>query len=326
MNDFMTSVPVLLVLGAILIPVGVFAYLGIGERLLTLVSPRLRVNLRPWYWISIPLILAVVILVYPLLNTVYLAFTDAEGHGWVGWDNFAWSFGEAMRPVLRNNVLWLTIFPLGTLILAMLAAVLFDRVEYEKLAVTLIVLPTAVSFTAGAVIWRQIYTYSPGNMEQRGLLNALWTLIPGAEPIAWLQTPILNTLALIFVAIWLGLGLSTLILSAAIKNVPTELVEAMRLDGAGEVRIFFQLTLPVIWPAVLVVVTHALIAGLKTFDIVYVMTNGNYETDVIANRMYSELFAANNLGHASAIAVLLLVCALPVVALNIRSSRMEEKV
>lgn len=155
------------------------------------------------------------------------------------------------------------------------------------------------------------------------MLNALWTAT-GAAPVPWLQTPFVNTLCLIFVAVWSSLGVAALILSAAVKNVPAELVEASRLDGAGEWRIFRSITLPSILPAVLVVVTTEVIFALKVFDIVYVMTNGNFGTDVIANKMYSELFAANNLGHASAIAVILLVVALPIVIINIRQFRAEE--
>jgi alpha-glucoside transport system permease protein len=188
---------------------------------------------------------------------------------------------------------------------------------------TLIILPTAISFTAAAIIWRQFYSFQPDGSEQLGLLNALWTLIPGNKPVPWLQAPLVNSLCLIFVALWASLGLAALIISAAVKNVPSELVEAARLDGAGPWRILLSITLPSITPALLVVLTTEVIFSLKVFDIVYVMTNGNFGTDTVANRMYSELFTTSHLGHASAIAVLLLIAALPVVFLNIRQFRGE---
>src|SRR5262249_5185388 len=162
----------------------------------------------------------------------------------------------------------------------------------------------------------QMYSYQPAGSGQLGTFNALISLIPGVRPVAWLQTPVVNNFALILVAVWLFLGVATLILSAAVKNVAPELIEAARIDGASEVRIFRSISLPSILPAVLVVTTTAVIAALKVFDIVYVMTNGNYNTDVIANRMYNELFAVGDLGKASAIAVILLIAALPIVFIN----------
>jgi alpha-glucoside transport system permease protein len=322
--DPLTSVPALILIGAVAIPAAVYLLLGLGESILTRFGGQHHRGIRPWVWLLLPLLIIGVILLYPLIATIFYAFLDAKGDKPVGAQNFLWAFGDEMRGVVGNNVIWLVAFPVVTLVLALVVAVLFDRVRYERLAMTLILLPTAISFTAGSIIWRQIYTYSPEGAEQRGLLNALWTLIPGNEPVAWLQTPLVNTLALIFVAVWSSLGVAALILSAAVKNVPAELVEAARLDGAGEWRIFTSITLPSILPAVLVVVTTEVIFALKIFDIVYVMTNGNFNTNTIANRMYYELFAANNLGHASAIAVILLVVALPVVFINIRQFRAEE--
>ncbi len=321
--DLMTSVPALIVIGAVGIPAVVYLMLGLGERILTRLTPRRAHGIRPWVWLLVPLAVIALILVYPLVATIAYAFLGADGKAWAGLANFAWAFGDQMVQVLGNNVVWLIVFPVATLVLALVVAVLFDRVKYEKVAMTLIILPTAISFTAGSIIWRQIYSYKPGGTSQTGVLNALWTAT-GAAPAPWLQMPFVNTLCLIFVAVWSSLGVAALILSAAVKNVPAELVEASRLDGAGEWRIFRSITLPSILPAVLVVVTTEVIFALKVFDIVYVMTNGNFGTDVIANKMYSELFAANNLGHASAIAVILLIVALPIVIINIRQFRAEE--
>lgn len=324
MDALLSSVPALILIGAIGIPAAVYLLLGTAESVLTRFATGPVQRARPWLWLLAPLAVVALILVYPLVATIYYAFRDAKGTAWAGLSNFSWAFGSSMREVLGNNLLWIIVFPVATLFLALIVAVLFDRVRYEKLAMTLIILPTAISFTAGSIIWRQIYSYQPSGSAQTGLLNALWTLLPGASPVPWLQTGFINTLCLIFVAVWSSLGVAALILSATVKNVPPELLEASRLDGASEWRIFFSITLPSIMPSVLVVVTTQIIFALKVFDIVYVMSNGNFGTDTIANRMYAELFAANNLGHASAIAVLLLVVALPVVILNIQQFRTEE--
>jgi alpha-glucoside transport system permease protein len=325
MESIATSVPALILIGAVGIPVVVFLVLGLGERLLERLPLKLRKFSRPWLWLLVPLAVIGLILLYPLIYTIGLSFLDAGGESWVGLDNFLWAFSDSMVSVLGNNLIWIIAFPLGTIALALIVAVVFDRVKYEKLAMTLIVLPTAISFAAGSIIWRQIYSYKSPALDQTGLLNALWTLIPGTEPVPWLQTQYVNTFALIFVAIWSSLGVAALILSAAVKNVPADMLEAARLDGAGEFRVFFTMTLPNIAPAMLVVITTEVIFALKVFDIVYVMTNGNFNTDVIANKMYSELFASSNYGHASAIAVLLLVVALPIIVLNIRQFRAEKE-
>lgn len=322
MDAILTSIPALIVLGALGVPLVVYLLVGLGDGAISR-SRTVSQRLRPWWWLLLPLALMGLILVYPLVETAVLSFFDARGREPVGLENYAWTFGSAVTDVLVNTGVWIVVYPLGTVVLALLAALLFDRVRYEKLAMTLIVLPSAVSFTAASVIWRQFYSFQPANAEQRGTVNALFTLIPGVEPVAWLQTRGLNTLALIFVAVWSTLGLSALILSAALKNVPAELVEAARLDGAGFWIVLRRVTLPSIAPALLVVVTTSIIFALKVFDIVFVMTNGNFGTDTIANRMYYELFAANNLGHASAIAVLLLLVAIPVVVLNIRQFEAE---
>jgi alpha-glucoside transport system permease protein len=322
-DTLLSSVPALVVIGAVAIPAVAYLVLGLGERVIATFGVRTQHRARPWLWLLGPLALIAVVLVYPVVSTIVSAFRNASGQGFVGLRNFAWAFTGDMLGVLGNNVVWLIVFPLATLVLAVVAAVLFDRVKYEKLAMTIIILPTAISFSAGSIVWRQIYEYS-GSGAQTGTLNALVSLIPGAKAVPWLQTPVANTLCLVFVAVWSSLGVAALILSAAVKNVPTELLEASRLDGASEWRVFRSVTLPSIAPALLVVLTTEVIFALKVFDIVYVMTNGNYGTDVIANRLYSELFAANDLGHASAIAVILLVVALPIVIINIRQFRAEE--
>jgi len=318
-----SSIPALIVIGAVLIPLGIYALLGVGEKILTGLSPNWALRWRPWLWLAIPMLVVAVVLVYPLVVTIFYAFRNAKSSDWTGLRNFTWAFSGDMMSVISNSLLWLVALPVGTVLLSLTAAVLFDRVKYERLAITIILLPTAISFTAASIIWRQLYSYQPPGQTQLGFLNAALTLIPGTEPVAWLQTPLVNSLCLIFVALWATIGVATLIVSAAVKGVPQELAEAATLDGAGAWRIFFTITLPLIVPALLVVLTTAAIFALKVFDIVFVMTNGNFGTDVVANRMYAELFTTNHLGHASAIAVILLLVAMPIALINMRQFKRE---
>ncbi|EYD74278.1 ABC alpha-glucoside transporter, inner membrane subunit AglF [Rubellimicrobium mesophilum DSM 19309] len=279
---------------------------------------------RPWVWLLLPILLVVLILIYPVIATFATSLKDARAEAWVGSENYRWAFSGAMLDVVGNNVLWLIAFPLITLVLALFTATLFDKVRYEPLAIMVVILPTAISFTEGSVIWTQMYSFQPAGSPQIGTLNAVLGLF-GVGPVPWLIQPVVNNLALIFIAVWLQLGIATLILSSAIKNVGAEMIEAARLDGAGEWRIFRSMILPNILPSVLVVLTTMIIVALKVFDIVYVMTNGNFGTDVIANRLYYELFAVSNLGHASAIAVILLFSALPIALVNIFQFRAEAR-
>lgn len=317
----MSTQIVQLIGGVVIMPAVLLATVFLGELALRWMPADRQALLRPWVWL-LPLIAVVgLVVAYPLVATVVLAFRNASDTGWVGLSNFVWAFGTAMRPVLYNNILWLTVFPAVTVSLALLAAIMLDRVSYERVARTFLILPTAMSFVAGSVIWRMMYEYQPPFQAQTGTLNAILRGVVGADPIAWLIDRRFNNYALIFVAVWMSLGVATLILSAGVKNIPKELVESARIDGAGEWAVFRHVTVPSLWPTILVVLTTQAIFTLKVFDIVYVMTNGSFGTDVIANKMYSELFVTQNLGRASAIAVLLLIMASPVIIMNIRQVR-----
>ncbi|MFI0820843.1 carbohydrate ABC transporter permease [Streptomyces sp. NPDC021098] len=284
--------------------------------------PRHAARVRPWVWLLPACVLSGAILVYPLADTVLLSFRRADGGGWAGLGNFSWSLGSGLLPTLRNNALWLVLLPVFTLVLGLAVSVLGDRVRYERTVRTLVLLPAGISFAAAGVIWRLMYEYQPSGAPQTGTVDGLLTAV-GGEPKAWVADPSVATFALIFVGCWMTLGTTSLILSAGVKNIPGELIEAARLDGAGEWRIFRSVTLPTLWPSILVALTTQVIFALKVFDIVYVMTNGQYDTDVAANRIYAELFVARNFGHASALAVILLLIASPVMFLNIRQFRQE---
>lgn len=275
---------------------------------------------RPWLWLFPSLVLVTVFLVYPVINTVVLSFKSGDSSVFVGLANFAKIFtDQGMLEVLRNNLLWLVFFTVGTLFFGFLFALLSDRVKYEAAAKALIFVPMAISFVAAGIIWRFMFEFRPMGETQVGTVNALLTAFnPAAEPKAWLFDTSSNNTALIVVGIWMWTGFAMVILSAGLKSIAPELMEAARVDGANEFQILVKITLPLMAPTILVVGTTLMINVLKIFDVVYVMTNGNLGTEVIANRMYKEMFNYGNYGTASAIAVLLLVCILPVMFMNLR--------
>jgi alpha-glucoside transport system permease protein len=243
----------------------------------------------------------------------------------VGLSNWKFIFtNPTMLTALRNNVLWVIIFTACTLIFGMLLAVMLDRVRYEKLVKSIIFIPAAISMVGASVIWRFVYAYRPVNVPQIGALNAL-VVAMGGEPVGWLiQRPWINNIALIVVGIWIWTGFCMVILSAAYKNIPKDLLEVARIDGANEWQIFWRIILPLMAPTAAVVATTMVVQVLKVFDIVFVMTNGAYATEVIANRMYKEMFNFFNYGRASAIAVVLLILVTPIMVFNIRRFTREE--
>jgi alpha-glucoside transport system permease protein len=315
-----------LFLAATLLPLGLVAYLVVSERGIALAGGRFHSTIRPWLWLLPSFALVGGILVYPLLKTIYLSFRGPDSGRFVGGDNYKAIFTDgSLVAVLKVNLLWLVVFPLGAVSLGLLTAVLLDRVRYERVAKAIITIPVAISFVAASVMWRLIYTYNAPGTPQIGTLNAfLEAFVPHFVPKAWLVDPHYNNYALIFVGIWMGTGLATLIFSAAVKGIPKDLVEAARIDGASEWRVFKYVMLPELIPAIAVVTTVSVIAAIKVFDIVYVMTGGNYNTDVIATRMYAEQFSYGNTGLASAIAIVLLLAATPVLLANRAALRRED--
>jgi alpha-glucoside transport system permease protein len=311
-----------LVVGVLVIPVALLLWLWLGERIVKLLPARAQEGTRAGFWLVFPVILGGGILLYPLVQTVVMSFQDSRGEGFVGFANFAWVLGPDVVPVLINNVLWLVVLPIITLVGGLVLAAMADRVKYEWLIRTIAILPMAISFVAASVIWRLMYAYQPSGANQLGTLNAILNAL-GLDTVAFLSDPALATFALIGVGVWMSVGLSMLMLSAAIKNVDASTLEAARLDGAGEISSFFHITVPQIGPTLAVVYTTQVIFALKVFDIVYAMTNGAFNTDVIANRMYSELYRTGEYGHAAAIAVVLLVAAVPVIVFNLRQFRAE---
>jgi alpha-glucoside transport system permease protein len=302
------------------VPLVLGGYIFAVEAALKSGDSRARGGLRPWLWLAPAFVLLAAFLVYPTVSTAVLSFFGANSSKPVGVANYAYIFTDSnMLTVLKNNLVWLVVFTLVTVTLGLLIAVLSDRVRYEGAVKAVIFLPMAISFVAAGVIWKFMYQYQPAGAAQVGTVNAVLSAIsPGFQPQAWLFNKSQNNWALIIVAIWMWVGFAMVILSAGLKGIPESLIEAARIDGAKEGRIFISIILPLLRSTVTVVTTTLVITVLKIFDVVYVMTNGNLDTDVIANRMYKEMFNYQNFGRASAFAVILLLAIIPVMVLNIR--------
>jgi alpha-glucoside transport system permease protein len=280
--------------------------------------------LNPWLWIAPAVLCIVVFLFYPMLNTIWLSFFSNDSSRFVGLTNYAYIFTNGgMLEVLRNNLLWLVLATILTVFLGLVVAVLADRVRIESIIKAMIFVPMAISFVGASVIWRFIYDYKTSDQAQIGLLNGIMTLFH-LQPQAWLIDPRFNNIALIIVYVWMWTGFCMVILSASLKGIPTELIEAAKMDGANDISIFFRITVPMISPTIAVVTTTMIINILKIFDVIYVMTGGDYQTNVVAVEYYQQLFNFNNFGIGSALAALLLLTILPIMYINIRQIRAQE--
>lgn len=269
------------------------------------------------------LLLLLVGLLYPAGRTAVQSVLDASSAGFVGLDNYIRIFTQPdLVVVLRNTLLWVVITPILSTAIGLVYAVLVDRTRFEAFAKALIFLPMAISFVGAAIIWKFVYEYRPNqqNIQQVGLLNQFLVWL-GFEPVNFILAEPWNNLLLIVVMIWIQAGFAMTVLSAAIKAIPSDIVEAARLDGVGGLRLFFYITLPSIRPAVVVVVTAISIAVMKVFDIVRTMTGGQFDTSVIANEFYVQSFRLSDLGMGSALAMILFVLVVPIVVYNVRQMR-----
>jgi alpha-glucoside transport system permease protein len=308
------------------VPASVIGYVVVVEQVLRLVPGKRQASIRPWLWLLPALLFLFVFLVYPTLNTIVLSFENKFSKTFVGLDNYAYFFSSPDTLIsLRNNIIWLVLLTFLAVGGGLIIAILVDRVRYESIAKSVVFVPLAISFVGAAIIWKFMYDYQPAGHPQTGLLNAGVTGL-GFQPITWIQDAPLNTIALIVVAAWTWTGFCMVILSAALKGISVELLEAARVDGANELQVFRGITFPLLLPTIAVVSTTMIITALKAFDIVYVMTSGNYDTNVIANQMYKELFTNSQPGRASAIAVILLLLIIPIMAINIRRFRQQEAI
>ena len=284
-------------------------------------------KITPWLYIAPATFLLFFFLVYPSINTLYISFFNYNSEKFVGIKNYLYCFtNEIMLNSFRNNALWVIIFVPLTVSLGLIIAVLADRVKYESIVKSVIFMPMAISCVGAGIIWKFVYAYRPASAAQVGILNAICTFFR-LEPLPWLiEKPWINNLCLIMVGVWISTGFCMVILSASYKGIPRELLEAARVDGATEFKIFWKIILPLMKPTIAVVATTMIIIVLKVFDIVYVMTNGNFNTEVIANRMYKEMFLFRNFGRASAIAIILLALIIPMIIINIQRFREQETI
>ncbi len=303
-----------------IVPIVLVGYIVVIEAISSRLPRRSSDRVRPWLWMAPALVFVGVFLVYPTIATIIRSFYNRRGDVAIGFENYVWFFTRNDTLLaLRNNIIWVVLLPLLVVGLGLAIAVLVDRVRYENVVKSVVFLPMAISFVAAGVIWKLVYDIDPSV----GTLNAGVTAA-GGSPIAWISTAPMNNVMLIIVGVWMQAGFAMVILSAGLKGISTELLEAARVDGANEWQVFRGIVLPLLAPTIAVVATTIVIFALKTFDIVYVMTNGNFDTEVIANRMYKELFANTQQGRAAAVAVVLLVAIVPVMLINIRRFRAQE--
>lgn len=303
------------------VPALLVGYILAIEAIVSRMGRKTGPRIRPWLWLFPAIAFVGVFLVYPTIATVFRSLFDRRGDNFVALENYVWFFSRDDTLIaLRNNILWLIFLTAIVVGLGLLIAIFVDRVRYESAAKAVIFLPMAISAVATAVIWRFMYELDP----DVGTFNAVWTLF--GDPQTWLVNEPRNTFMLILTGVWMQTGFAMVVLSAGLKGISTELLEAARVDGANELQVFRSITLPLLAPTIAVIATTIVIFALKTFDIVYVMTNGNFDTEVIANRMYKELFNNTQPGRASAIAVILFVAIVPVMLLNIKRFREQEAI
>lgn len=299
----------------------------------------------PWLWLAPALLLSGIFLVYPTIDTIRRSFLDERSRDFVGLDNYRFII-ENPQPLtsdthiaLLNNLMWLTVFTAITVVLGLVIAVLTARVRYEPIAKSAIFIPMAISFVAASVIWKFMYEFN----SDIGTVNATLTSV-GGDATRWLQdtgspqTPItdagpdslpaplhLNNFALVFVGVWMWTGFAMVVLSAGLKGISTEILEAARVDGANEWQIFRRIIIPNLSPTIVVVATTLVIQALKKFDLVWVMTAGRFDTDVVATLFYKEAFLFGDRGVGAALAVVLLLWVVPIMVISIRRFQFQEE-
>lgn len=285
---------------------------------------RLRTGIRPWLFLAPALFFLSLYLVYPVFETIRLSLYNANSTSFSGLDNYIWAIGDAgFRQSLLNNFLWLLIVPASATALGLVIAVLADKVWWGNIAKSLIFMPMAISFVGASIIWKFVYTYRGPDQPQIGILNGIVTGF-GYAPQNWITNVPWNNFFLMIILIWIQTGFAMVILSAALRGIPEDTIEAARIDGANEVQIFFNIMIPQMTGTIIVVWTTITITVLKVFDIVFAMTNGEFQTQVLANFMYSWMFRSGDFGRGSAIAVVILIAVLPIMIWNIRNAAAEQ--
>ena len=279
--------------------------------------------IRPWLFMGPAIVFLSAYLVYPVISSIWLSVHNSTGDVFVGLDNYRWLFADAkFLESMRNNILWLIVVPAASTFFGLVAAALTDRIFWGNFAKSLIFMPMAISFIGAAVIWKFIYDYRGDGAAEIGVLNAIVDMM-GGEPKTWLTILFWNNFFLMIVLIWIQTGFAMVILSAALRGIPEETVEAAVLDGASPLQVFYKIKVPQIWSTIAVVWTTITILVLKVFDIVLAMTNGQWGSQVLANLMFDWMFRGNDSGRASTIALVIMVLVTPIMIWNIRNARRE---
>ena len=322
-----------------LVVVGVAIAIGVGgvfflywgmNRVVDWLPARLREGVRPYVFVGPCLVILAVFLVYPVFNTILTSLKDARSANYVGLANFRFVFSDSdMLKAIRNTALWIVLVPLTAVSIGLLFATLADRLHRgEAAAKSLIFLPMAISFAGATITWALIYSYRPAGFGSNvGLLNGVMLGL-GQNPVKWLELQPWNNLLLMVIMVWMQTGFAMVVLSAAIKAIPDEIIEAARIDGASEFQVFRRIMIPTILPTVVVVTTYMVVNAMKVFDIVFVQpasaeVNG---TVVIAERMIRWFFLNRDAGKGAAIAVVLFIAIVPMMIWNVKRFREEEEI
>jgi alpha-glucoside transport system permease protein len=309
---------------------GVFLLFWLMNRVVDLVSERFRETIRPYVFVGPALVLLAVFLVFPVFNTILISFQNQNSTEYVGLENYRFLFtDDDMLRSIRNTAGWLILVPLAAVSIGLAFATMADRLRRgESVAKSLIFLPMAISFAGASITWQLIYSYRPqGFGSNIGLLNGIMLGL-GQDPVRWLEIQPWNNLMLMVIMVWMQTGFAMVVLSAAIKAIPDEIIEAARIDGASELQVFWRIIVPTIVPTIVVVTTYMVINAMKVFDIVFVQpanaeTNG---TVVIAERMIRWFFLLDHNGRGAAIAVILFAAVVPVMVFNLRRFREQEAI
>ncbi len=289
-----------------------------------MVTGRMARPLAVLVFVGPAVLLVTVGLVVPALRTAYLSFYNLDSTKFLGTANYTWAITtDDIHKVLLNTALWIIVAPVVTTALGLAVAVLVDRLKRQAVYKSLIFLPMAISFVGASIIWKFVYDFRDPSRPQIGLLSQICMALGWSHPPNWILSQPLNTFLLMVIMVWVQTGFAMVVLSAAIKAIPDEIVEAARMDGAKGGRLFFYVTIPMIRNTLIVVLTTVMITTLKVFDIVRTMTGGNFGTQVLANEMYSQSFVQGNNGRGAALAVILFVAVLPLVGYNIVQLRKE---
>ena len=271
-------------------------------------------------------------LIIPAITTINNSLKNQQFLGqletkYIGFENYSYAFTDPYtRQTILRTVLWLLIVPAAAVFVGLLMALLVDRMKYASIPKTMVFLPTAISFVGASVIWSYVYNYVTPSQPQTGLLSEVVMKLGWSNPPNWLITVPLNTFLEMVIMIWIQAGFAMVVLGAALKSIPDEIIESARLDGASGVTLFRTVQIPMIRNTLVVVMTTVMITTLKVFDIVFTIYNGNFDTDVLARQMYADMFVTNQVSRGSALAVILFLAVTPLVYYNIRQLRREREI